>query len=135
LAYKLPGVPFVPILLPNRAVLFAKIVGNRQVLCRSGRILFCNFYRLNLPVFLIKYRKILVVTYGSVNFSHLDTEVVEFFEVLDRYLYPLGPVETRPIDYFDFSLYLLSVFLVSIKFLGFSLTSFSLVECFSSSQP
>jgi hypothetical protein len=81
-----------------------------------------------MPVFLIKYRKILMVTYGSVNFPYLDTEV----EVLNRYLYPLGPVETRPIDYFDFSLYLLSVFLVSIKFLGFSLTSFLLVECFSS---
>jgi hypothetical protein len=86
-----------------------------------------------MPVFLIKYRKILVVTYGSVNFSHLDTEVVEIFEVLDRY--PLGPVETRPIDYFDFLLYLLIVFLVLIKFLGFSLTSLSLVECFSSRQP
>jgi hypothetical protein len=88
-----------------------------------------------MPVFLIKYRKILVVTYGSVNFLILDTEIVEFFEVLDRYLYSLGPVGTRPIDYFDFSLYLLSVFLVSIKFLGFSLTSFSLVECFSLWQP
>jgi hypothetical protein len=85
-----------------------------------------------MPVFLIKYRKILVVTYGSVNFFHLDTEVVEFSKFLARYLYPLGPVETRPIDYFDFLLYLLSVFLVSIKFLGFSLTSFSLVECSSS---
>ncbi len=61
-----------------------------------------------------------MVTYGSVNFFPLDTEVVEFFEVLDRYLYPLGPVETRPIDYFGFSLYLLSVLLASIKFLGFS---------------
>jgi hypothetical protein len=31
LTYKLPGVPFVPILLPNRTVLFVKIVGTRQV--------------------------------------------------------------------------------------------------------
>jgi hypothetical protein len=60
--------------------LLVKIVGNRQVFYGSGRILFCDFYRFEMPVFLIKYRKILAITYGSVNFPYLDTEVVELLK-------------------------------------------------------
>ncbi len=39
---------------------------------------YLRFLSIWMPVFLTKYRKILAITYGSVNFSHLDTEVVEF---------------------------------------------------------
>jgi hypothetical protein len=47
LAYKLPGVPFVSILLPNRTVLFAKIVGNRQVYVDPVGSYFAIFIGLN----------------------------------------------------------------------------------------
>ncbi len=111
---------FVPILRPNRTVLFAKNVGIRQVCVDPVGSYFSIFidliYQFSLSItvkfqWLPTARLILPVGYRG----------CRVFRSLDRYLYPLGPVETRSIDYFGFSLYLLSVFLASINFLGFSL--------------
>ncbi len=107
--------------------IFAKIVGNRQVLCRSRRILFFDFYRYDLPVFFffsINYRKILVVTYGLVN-STLGYRGCRIFRSL------IGvhrPDETclDPFDRLFWTLtWLVKCFSSSISLLGF-LLDFSL---------